>query len=142
MSIPEGMTVRVHYRGTLDDGTEFDSSIGRDPLEFTVGAGQVIAGFEAAIVDLQVGDSTTVTIPAQDAYGELVPEAIQTVPMEAFAEEPPVGAMVELAAPDGRRLAASVAEVSEEAVTLDFNHPLAGQALTFELELVGTSQAD
>lgn len=142
MSIPEGMTVRVHYRGTLEDGTEFDSSIGRDPLEFTIGAGQVISGFEAAVVDLQVGDSTTVTIPAHEAYGEHIPEAIQSVPLEAFAEDPPIGAMVELAAPDGRRLAASVADVSADAVTLDFNHPLAGQALTFELELVDTSQAD
>lgn len=142
MTIQEGTTVRVHYRGTLDDGSEFDSSVGRDPLEFTIGAGQVISGFEVAVSELEVAETTTVVIPPAEAYGEHVPEAVQNVPMESFAEEPPIGAMVELMAPDGRRLAATVADVSTDTVTLDFNHPLAGQALTFELELISASEAD
>ncbi|MDZ4179697.1 MAG: FKBP-type peptidyl-prolyl cis-trans isomerase, partial [Coriobacteriia bacterium] len=84
MSVQEGMTVRVHYRGTLEDGTEFDSSEGRDPLEFTVGAGQVIEGFERAVCDLEVGDSVTITLQPDDAYGPRHDEAVQEIPVTAF----------------------------------------------------------
>ena len=136
MTLETGMTVRVHYRGTLDDGTQFDSSEGRDPLEFTIGAGQVISGFEEAVIALSPGESVTVTLPADEAYGEHMPEAIQTVPMTAFADEPPLGATVEMLTPDGHNLSAIVTEVGEEDVVLDFNHPLAGQSLTFRIDLV------
>ncbi len=136
MAHPDGTTVRVHYRGTLDDGSEFDSSTGRDPLEFTIGAGQVIAGFEQAVAGLAAGEKTQIRIEAEDAYGERFADAIQRLPMEAFAEEPPLEAMVQLQAPDGRMMVATVTDVTEETVELDFNHPLAGQALTFDLELV------
>jgi peptidylprolyl isomerase len=136
MALETGMTVRVHYRGTLDDGTQFDSSEGRNPLEFTIGAGQVISGFEEAVVALSPGDSVTVTLPADEAYGAHMPEAIQTVPVTAFADEPPLGATVEMLTPDGHNLSAIVTEVGEEDVVLDFNHPLAGQTLTFKIDLV------
>jgi peptidylprolyl isomerase len=136
MPAKPGDTVRVHYRGTLDDGSEFDSSAGRDPLEFTIGSGQVIPGFDAAVDGLSVGDSVKVTIPAADAYGVHHAEALQQVPREMFDDEPQEGWMVELASPDGQRLAALIADVGDEMVTLDFNHPMAGKDLTFEIELV------
>lgn len=132
-----GDTVRVHYTGTLADGTEFDSSQGRDPLSFTMGEESVIPGFEAAVAELEVGGKTTVTIPAAQAYGERIDDAQQEVPLDAFGDSlPQAGWGVELQGPDGQRVNAIVAAIGEEFVTLDFNHPLAGQDLTFELELV------
>lgn len=137
MAPKPGDTVRVHYRGTLADGSEFDSSAGRDPLEFEVGAGQVIPGFDEAVADLEIGESTTVTIEPDHAYGERAEEAVQEFPREAFGEQvPEVGWTVELQAPDGSRMAAIIKDVGDEMVTLDFNHPLAGEQLTFEIELV------
>ena len=133
-----GDTVRVHYKGTLTDGTEFDSSEGREPLEFTLGTGQVIPGFDSAVSALEVGETTTVVIPAADAYGEHAEEGLQTFPRDAFPPDadPKVGWAVELEAPDGQRVPATIVEVSDESLTLDFNHPLAGQDLTFEITLV------
>lgn len=138
MAPVSGDTVRVHYTGTLADGTCFDSSDGREPLEFTVGSGQVIPGFDAAVTTLEVGATATVTIPAADAYGEHAEEGLQVFPREAFPPDanPEVGWAVELSAPDGQRVPATVAEVTDESITLDFNHPLAGQDLTFEITLV------
>jgi peptidylprolyl isomerase len=136
MGANEGQTVLVHYRGTLADGSEFDSSRERDPLEFTVGSGDVIPGFDEAVRDLEPGESKTVTIPAASAYGERTDEALQEFPKTAFPEEPEVGWMVELQSEEGQRVPATVAEVGDELVVLDFNHPLAGQDLTFEIELL------
>jgi len=138
MSPKDGDTVHVNYRGTLKDGSEFDSSEGREPLEFVVGSGQVIPGFDAAVRPLEPGDKTTVTIPAAEAYGERQDEGLQAFPRDAFPPEPEpqVGWAVELAGPDGERIPAFVTDVTDEAVVLDFNHPLAGEDLTFELELV------
>lgn len=137
MAPKTGDTVRVHYTGTLADGTQFDSSEGREPLEFVIGEGQVIPGFDAAVAGLEPGGKTTVTIPAAEAYGEHMEEGVQTFPLDFFGGQiPEVGWAVELQAPDGSRMPATVAEVNAEAVVLDFNHPLAGQDLTFELELV------
>lgn len=136
MPVTKGQCVRVNYRGTLDDGTEFDSSYGREPLQFTVGEGSVIAGFDQAIEGMDVGERKTVTIPAEEAYGEHHDEAVQDVPRSMFAEEPGEGDVVSLVAPDGTEVMASVVGMDDDNVTLDFNHPLAGQPLTFELELV------
>jgi peptidylprolyl isomerase len=136
MTVKDGQTVRVHYTGTLDDGSEFDSSRDRAPLEFTVGEGNVIAGFDSAVRDLSVGESKTVTIPAVEAYGERSDEAVQSFPMDAFPEPPQAGWVLELQAPDGQRFAATVIKVDEEGAELDFNHPLAGKDLTFDIELV------
>jgi peptidylprolyl isomerase len=136
MTHVEGTTVRVHYRGTLEDGSEFDSSTGRDPLEFTIGECQVIPGFEAAVADMAVGDSTTITLDAESAYGSYHEEAVQVVPFTAFTDEPYEGAVVQLLGPEGERLAATVTGIEGDDVTLDFNHPLAGKELTFEIELV------
>lgn len=132
-----GETVRVHYRGTLSDGSEFDSSAGRDPLMFTLGEESVIPGFEAAVVDLEVGASTTVVILAADAYGERIEEAIQSVPVAMFGDTAPeVGLMIGLQNEDGQQASAVIADVFDDTVLLDFNHPLAGKDLTFELTLV------
>lgn len=127
----------MHYTGTLADGTEFDTSRGRDPISFTLGEGDVIPGFETAVAELEVGQSATVTIPATEAYGDRNEDALQQFPLEAFGESvPQVGWGVELQNPQGQRVNAMVVEIGDETVTLDFNHPLAGQDLTFDLELV------
>ena len=136
MAPKTGDTVRVHYRGTLSDGSEFDTSEGRDPLEFVVGSGEVIGGFDAAVSGLEPGESVTVTIPAADAYGDHDPQGVQPVPLDQFPSVPEVGWAVERAGPDGQRIPAIITEVSDDLATLDFNHPLAGQDLTFEIELV------
>ncbi len=128
-----GDLVAVNYTGTLDDGSEFDSSIGREPLEFVVGSGQVIPGFDEAVIGLTVGDTTTVRIPPDQAYGEPDPEAIIEFPIEDVPEEFRVVGMQVLV---GDGIPATVIEVTADTVTIDANHPLAGQALTFEIEIV------
>ncbi len=128
----DGDTVAVHYRGTLDDGTEFDSSEGRDPLTFVVGSGQVIAGFDDAVRGLAVGESRTVRIEPEDAYGVYTEEAIIDFPAESAPEGLEVGDAVGLG--NGGR--GTVVEITNEFVRIDANHPLAGEALTFEIELV------
>ncbi len=132
-----GDTVRIHYTGTLADGSEFDSSREREPLAFTLGAGQVIPGFDAAVAGMQVGDSKTVTIPAAEAYGEPRLELVVRVPR---AQVPPnvelrVGQRLQLGRGD-QALLVVVQEVDDDEVVLDGNHPLAGEDLTFALELV------
>jgi peptidylprolyl isomerase len=136
MAATTGDVVRVHYRGTLADGTEFDASEGREPLEFKLGDGLVIPGFEAAVSGLEVGGKRSVTIPPEEAYGPKNEALIQRVEADTFAEDPYVGGHVDLVAPDGSRLPGVITAVDEAGVVLDFNHPLAGQTLTFEVELV------
>ncbi|MEZ5594514.1 MAG: peptidylprolyl isomerase [Gammaproteobacteria bacterium] len=133
-----GDTVRVHYTGTLNNGSQFDSSIGREPLEVKLGSGAVIPGFDAALQGMQVGESKTVTIPAEQAYGEQRPEALQEYPRSALPEdlEIEVGMQLQGQMPNGQSVMLVVANVSDEMVLLDANHPLAGQDLTFDLELV------
>src|SRR3546814_19332390 len=127
-----GDTVSVHYRGTLDDGSEFDSSAGRDPLEFTVGSGQVIPGFDTAVVGMAVGEKKEVRLEPDDAYGERTDERVISVPKEQAPEGLEVGQQVMLG-----QSPATVVAVSEEEVKVDATHPLAGQTLTFAIELVG-----
>jgi len=134
----QGDKVKVHYKGSLADGTVFDSSEGRDPLEFVVGQHQVIPGFEDAVEGMNVGDSTETTIPADQAYGQRREDLVLTVPKAQMPEglEPDVGMQLQLRQPDGRPAIARITEVTEDAVTLDVNHPLAGQDLTFSIDLV------
>jgi peptidylprolyl isomerase len=133
-----GDTVKIHYTGTLDDDTEFDSSAGREPLEFTLGGGQVIAGFDNAVDGMTVGDSKTVTIPPAEAYGDRHDQLVQQVPKSSLPDEmkPEIGMQLQSQGPDGQVMNLVVAEVAEESITVDANHPLAGQALTFAIELV------
>ena len=133
-----GDTVRIHYAGTLDDGTEFDSSAGREPLEFSLGGGQVIPGFDSAVTGMSVGDSKTVTIEPDDGYGPRHEQLVQQVPKSTLPEdiEPAVGMHLQSQTPDGQIMNLVVVEVAEESIILDANHPLSGQALTFAIELV------
>ena len=133
-----GNTVKIHYTGTLDDGTEFDSSAGREPLEFAIGSGQVIPGFDSAVDGMTVGDSKTVTIPAGEAYGERHDQLVQEVPKTALPDDmkAEVGTQLQSQGPDGQVMNLLVTAVEVESITVDGNHPLAGQALTFAIELV------
>jgi len=133
-----GDTVRIHYTGTLDDGTQFDSSDGRDPLEFALGGGQVIPGFDGAVDGMAVGESKSVTIPPEEAYGQRHEQLVQQVPKTALPEdmEPAVGMQLQSQGPDGQVMNLVVTEIVDDTITVDANHPLAGQALTFAIELV------
>lgn len=137
----EGKKVKVHYVGTLDDGSKFDSSRDRgEPLAFTCMAGQMIPGFDAAVRDMAVGETTTVRIPAADAYGERDEGKVAKLNLGMLpgAENVPVGAHLQLATTDGRPMPCVVVAKDEDTITLDMNHFLAGQALTFEIELLET----
>jgi len=134
----KGDTVRIHYTGRLQDGTVFDSSQGHDPLEFTIGAGEVIRGFENAALGLEVGQSKTATIPAAEAYGPHRPEMVITVDRSEFEDQadPQIGQRFQAQTEGGETLDLTVVNISPEGVTLDANHPLAGKDLTFDIELV------
>lgn len=136
--VKNGDTVRVHYHGTLTDGSTFDSSEGREPLEFVVGEGQVIKGFDDAMVDMKVGDKKTVNIPVADAYGERRDDMMMQYPKTEFPDDmtPEPGMQLHMSDNSGNVFPVLIAEVLEEVVVLDANHPLAGQDLTFEIELV------
>lgn len=134
-----GDTVQVHYTGTLEDGTPFDSSSGRGPVEFTIGAGTILPAFEEATVGMEQGEKKTVTIPAAEAYGGRHDELIQEVDRGLLPAhlEPEIGMRLEATAgPDSQPLTFTVTDISEATVTLDANHPLAGEDLTFDIELV------
>jgi peptidylprolyl isomerase len=133
-----GDTVHVHYRGTLEDGSEFDSSAGGEPIAFTIGEGQVIEGFEQAIVGMKPGDKKQQTIPVEEAYGEHDPALVFEVERDALPADSDVqeGDFLQISLPDGSTAPVRVASISETALELDANHPLAGKPLTFDLELV------
>lgn len=133
-----GDKVKVHYTGKLINGMEFDSSAGREPLEFTVGAGQMIKGFDAAIPGMKVGDKKTIEIPPQEAYGERSEEAMVEFPKENIPEDlkMEVGMQLSLRDQAGRPIPVVVKEIREEVVVLDANHFLAGETLVFDIELM------
>ncbi len=137
-SAGDGNTVKVHYTGTLDNGNVFDSSREGEPLEFTIGSGQLIKGFEDTVMGMTAGDAKTVKIPAAEAYGDYKDELIITINKDQFPENisPDEGLQLDLKSPDGNVLNAVVTTVGEDSVTLDANHPLAGQDLTFNIELL------
>jgi peptidylprolyl isomerase len=133
-----GDTVSVHYTGRLDDGTVFDSSEGGDPLEFSLGAGNVIPGFEKAVLGMSPGDSKTMTIPSDDAYGPYFEERVLVVDRQQIPPELPVdvGGQLQLQQEGGMVIPVVITDVTEAEVTLDANHPLAGEDLTFDIRLV------
>jgi peptidylprolyl isomerase len=133
-----GDSVNVHYTGTLDDGSTFDSSKGRDPLQFTVGSGMVIAGFDEAVTGMAVGDTKSVTFPPEEAYGAILPEMIREVERSNMPDtlELAIGVQLQAGAPGQQPTIVTVVGLTDDTVTLDGNHALAGKALTFELELV------
>ena len=135
----KGKKVKVHYTGTLDDGTKFDSSVDRgEPIEFVCMAGQMIPGFDAAVEDMAVGEKKTVHIPAAEAYGERDERLVQSVPVAQMpgAEDLSAGDRVMLSGPGGRPFPATVAAVENGTITFDMNHEMAGKALNFEIELL------
>jgi peptidylprolyl isomerase len=137
----DGDTVRIHYTGRLDDGTVFDSSEGRDPLEFVLGAGQVIPGFDQAVTGMETGDEKTVTIPAGEAYGAHREDLVFNLGRAEIPAglDPQVGQRLQMATKDGQTFQVTVAEATDAAVVIDANHPLAGKNLTFDIHLVETS---
>ncbi|NVO57090.1 peptidylprolyl isomerase [Rhodobacteraceae bacterium B1Z28] len=136
--IKQGDTVRIHYTGTLLDGNVFDSSEGRDPLEFEVGSGQIIPGLDSAMPGLSVGEKKRVEIACVDAYGPINPGMRQDIPREGIPDDIPLepGTQLQMQTPDGQALPVTVVEANDATVTLDANHPLAGQDLVFEIEVV------
>jgi peptidylprolyl isomerase len=136
--VNNGDVVKVDYTGTLSDGTMFDSSIGREPLEFTVGAGQMIAGFDSAVVGMKVGQTKKVTIPAAQAYGEHQDNMVMEVPKDRLPPDmtPKVGDHLATTQPNGRQLEVVITAVNDSSVIIDANHFLAGKDLTFEITLV------
>lgn len=133
-----GDTVRIHYTGTLEDGTVFDSSEGRDPLQFTIGSGQIIPGLDKALPGMSAGEQKTVNIPFAEAYGPHDPAGVIEVPRGEIPADIPLeaGLRLEMRSPQGQAMPVTVTDVTEEKVTLDANHFLAGKDLTFAFELV------
>jgi peptidylprolyl isomerase len=138
MNAKTGNTVKVHYTGTLDDGTQFDSSAGREPLEFRLGTGQVIKGFDDGVTGMTIGEKKSVRIPAHEAYGEAKEEMILSLKRSEIPADIPLelGLQLMMQGQNGQSIPVKITAFDEASVTLDANHELAGQALTFALELV------
>lgn len=136
--VKNGDTVKVHYTGKLEDGSIFDSSQQRDPLEITLGEGKLIPGFEKAVVGLAVGDTTTATIESAEAYGERREDLELSIERNQLPEEiePEVGMQLQLNQPNGQPVPVQITNIEDENITIDANHPLAGKDLTFDIELV------
>ncbi len=136
--VKENDTIRVHYTGKLSNGEVFDSSEGRDPLEFTLGQGQIIPGFEKGVLNMKVSEKKTIEIPSNEAYGERREDMMQEVPKDQLPPEidPKVGMGLVSKTPEGQEMRLTVAEVKDVSIVVDANHPLAGKDLTFEVELV------
>ena len=134
----QGDKVKIHYHGTLTDGTIFDSSLEREPLEFELGSGMVIPGFDTGVSGMTVGEKKQIHIPADEAYGQKNPEMLMEFPKDRFPEDmkPEVGMQLNMNNGAGQQFQVVVAEVKDDVVILDANHPLAGQDLIFDLELV------
>jgi FKBP-type peptidyl-prolyl cis-trans isomerase 2 len=135
----KGDTARVHYTGRLESGEVFDSSEGGEPLEFELGGGQVIPGFDEGVSGMNVGDKKTIEIEAEEAYGQRVDALVQAVARDEFnlGQEPEVGMRLLLRLPDGNEIPVTITDVSQSSVTIDANHSLAGQKLIFDVELIG-----
>jgi peptidylprolyl isomerase len=132
----KGNTVKVHYTGKLEDGSVFDTSQGNEPLEFTLGENQVIAGFEQAVLGMSEGQQRTTEIPADQAYGQRDERLVTTVDRDRVPKEVSLNDRLQVRRPDGKTFVVTVTELSDESVTLDANHPLAGRDLTFDIQLV------
>ncbi|MEA1935373.1 MAG: peptidylprolyl isomerase, partial [Thermodesulfobacteriota bacterium] len=133
----QGDTVKIHYTGKLEDGTVFDTSTGRDPLQFNIGENQVIQGFEKGVTGMALNESKTVTIPPDEAYGPHREEMVLNIPRDQFPPniEPEIGQQLELGQENGQTTIAIVSQLTESNVTLDANHPLAGETLIFDIQL-------
>lgn len=137
-AVKQGDTVRIHYTGTLQDGKVFDSSEGRDPLEFAVGSGQIIPGLDTALPGMEIGEKKRVEVACEDAYGPINPAMRQDIPREGIPDDIPLepGTQLQMQTPDGQAMPVTVVDSSDATVTLDANHPLAGKDLVFDIEIV------
>jgi FKBP-type peptidyl-prolyl cis-trans isomerase 2 len=138
MTVKKGDKVKVDYTGTLEDGTVFDSSKGKAPIEFEVGSGKIIKGFDDGVLGMKKGEEKEIKIKPDDAYGQPRPELLKKIPRDKLPQdkEPKPGMMLMLSSPDGRQLPARITEVSDTEVTIDLNHPLAGKTLIFKIKVV------
>jgi FKBP-type peptidyl-prolyl cis-trans isomerase 2 len=141
MAVQSGNTIKIHYHGRLSDGTTFDSSTGRSPLEFTVGSGQVIKGFDDGVQGMSVGDKKTIEIPFAHAYGPEDPSMIIEFPVEKLPEDmkPEIGMQLNMNNAEGQQFPVVITGITDENIVLNANHPLAGKDLIFDLELVEIS---
>lgn len=141
MAIKKGDKVKVDYIGTFDDGKVFDSSEGRQPLEFEVGAGQMIKGFDDAVVGMKKGDEKDIKLKPAEAYGEHNPELIRELPKERLPEgpKPEAGMMIGLQTPDGKQFPAMITKVTDKSIFIDLNHPMAGKNLNFKIKIVSVA---
>ena len=141
MSVKKGDKVKVDYTGTLEDGNVFDTSEGKQPLEFTAGEGKVIKGFDNAVIGMEKGEEKEITIEPKDAYGDINPQLTQKIPRDKLPEgkDPKPGMMLMMTTPDGKQFPARLVEVTDKEVTIDLNHPLAGKTLNFKIKLVDIS---
>ena len=139
--VKSGDTVRIHYVGSFTDGNQFDSSLEREPLEFVVGAGQIIPGLDQALPGMTEGDRKTVNVPAAEAYGDVNPDARQSIPRAQIPEDVSVevGTELQMQTQDGRAIPVRVIDADDQSVVLDANHPLAGRDLVFAIELVSVN---
>lgn len=142
-TVENGNFVSVHYNGTLENGEQFDSSEGRPPLEFKVGAGQMIKGFEAAVMGMAVNEKKTVTLAPEEAYGDRDENQTHDFPRDQVPPDmdPQVGQTIGLTTPQGQQIPARIIAVDDQKVRFDLNHPLAGKTLTFEIEVVSIGDA-
>ncbi|MEE9525094.1 MAG: peptidylprolyl isomerase [Candidatus Woesearchaeota archaeon] len=139
MSVKKGDKIKVEYTGTLEDGTVFDTSEGKQPLEFEVGAKKIIKGFDNAIIGMEKDEEKEITLQPAEAYGDHNPKLIQKVPKDKLPadKEPKVGMMLLMKTPDGKQFPAKIAEITDKEIALDLNHPLAGKVLKFKIKVVG-----
>ena len=141
--VKNGDTVHLHYKGTLNDGTVFDSSEGREPLSFVVGAGHIIPGLDSALPGMSIGDKKTVTVPSDQAYGPVNPAMRQAIPRAEIPGNIPteVGTQLQMQTQTGEVIPVVIVDADDATITLDANHPLAGKDLTFAIELVSIKPA-
>lgn len=134
----QGTKVKVHYTGTLNDGTVFDSSDGKEPLEFTIGENQVIPGFENGIREMKLDEEKTIKIKPEEAYGEKNEQLVREIPRSKIPNgmDPKEGMQLALTSPSGQKINGLIGKVSKDAITIDFNHPLAGKELNFKVKVV------
>ena len=138
MPVKQGDKVKVDYTGTLEDGTVFDTSEGKQPLEFTVGEGKIIKGFDNAVIGMEKGEEKEIKIETADAYGDPNSDMVKKIPRDKLPPEPEpkAGMMLAMKTPDGKQFPAKITEVSDKEITIDLNHPLAGKVLKFKIKVV------
>ena len=143
MEVEKNSKVSVEYTGTLEDGSVFDSNVGKEPLKFLAGTGMVIKGFDSAVLGKKEGDEIEVKIEPKDAYGEKNEQLVQTIPLNAIPEKIPkeIGVVMQIKFPDGNMGFATITKIEGETVTIDMNHPLAGQTLNFKIKVISVEEA-